>query len=300
MTLPLGRRVVVTASATSANLGPGFDAFGLALDWADTCSAVVVDGPAQAEVTGQSADRMPIDGRHLVIRTAVQGLASLGLDAPGLELRAHNTIPHSRGLGSSSAAIVSGLGIAWGLAHPDRDPDLSWMTNLASEIEGHPDNVAAAVHGGFTIAYAEGACVRVVGVEARPEVGTVAYVPDNPVATSAVRQLLPATVPHADAAANAGRAALLVLAITRRPELLHDATQDWLHTDYRRSAMPGSYELLGRLRADGHAAVVSGAGPTVLVLGTGAQLDTLPNAVPGFARRSVGVGIGVQVRSVPG
>lgn len=294
VSLPAGRTAVVTTPASAANLGPGFDTFGLALDWADTCAATVTDEPSQALVTGEAADRMPTDGRHLVIRSIQHGLASLDAPAPGLELRAHNTIPHSRGLGSSSAAIVSGLALAWGLARPDSEPDLEWMVNLATELEGHPDNVAAAIHGGFVIAYVEGAGVRVVRADIRPEITAVVYVPDDAVSTHAVRQLLPGSVPHADAAANSARSALLVHALTARPDLLLDATRDWLHTDYRRAEMPASYELLRDLRHAGHAAVISGAGPTVLVLGTAATSAALPDPA-GFVRRPIRIGAGVRL-----
>ena len=294
---------MVSAPATSANLGPGFDAFGLALDWTDSCSVSVAEGASVVSVTGESAMRMPTDARHLVVRTVLRGLAALGTGlapATGLRLSAHNTIPHGRGLGSSSAAIVSGLGLAWGLARPGATPDLDWLLDLATEIEGHPDNVAAAAHGGFVIAYRasrSSARVQVARVEVHPELVAVAYVPRHPVSTHAARQLLPATVPHGDAAANAGRAALAVLAVTGHWELLVPATRDWLHTTYRRTAMPESFDLLTRLRDDGFAAVISGAGPTVLVLGSADHVAALPE-MPDFARHPLRTGTeGVRVRS---
>lgn len=300
--VPLGRTATVAAPATSANLGPGFDAFGLALDWTDSCSVSVAEGASTVTVTGQSAGRMPTDSRHLVIRTVLRGLSALGAalaPATGLRLTAHNTIPHGRGLGSSSAAIVSGLGLAWGLARPGVEPDLGWLVDLATEIEGHPDNVAAAAYGGFVIAYGTAGSafrLQVVRIEVHPDLAAVAYVPQQPVSTHAARQLLPATVPHRDAAANAGRAALAVLAVTGRPDLLVPATRDWLHTDYRRTAMPESYDLLTRLRADDRAAVISGAGPTVLVLGSADVLAGLPD-VPAFVRHPLAVGTaGLRVR----
>ncbi len=262
-----GTRVVVEVPATSANLGPGFDCFGLALDWRDTVSIEVTEGGFLAEVSGEGAGDVPTDARHLILSSARTGLSDLGLDPPGLLVRSHNTIPHGRGLGSSSAAIVAGLAGAFALAglagaadqlHLDLDRlDLAWIVRHADTIEGHPDNVAAAAYGGFVLAYAEDGVVRVVSASIHPEIAAVAWVPPDPVATKLARGLLPDTVPHADAAADAGRAALLVHAMSRAPELLLAGTQDWLHQSYRSPAMPDSYDLLRRLRADGQAAVIS-------------------------------------------
>jgi homoserine kinase len=199
---------------------------------------------------------------------------------PGVHVTCSNRIPHGRGLGSSAAAIVAGLTAAAGLVGAPSGPVL---LPLASRLEGHPDNVAAALLGGATVAWIAGDGADAVRIEPHADVCAVAYVPPTPLATALARGLLPATVPHADAARNAGRAALLVEALTRRPELLPVATEDRLHQDYRRPAMPASLALVDELRARGIAAVVSGAGPTVLALlsGPAAAGDTRP--VSGFA-----------------
>jgi len=287
-----GRFVTVEVPATGANLGPGFDCFGLALDWYERVRLEVLPTGYHIDVSGEGADELPRDESHLIIRSALLGLADLGVDAPGLGLRCHNTIPHGRGLGSSSAAIVAGLVGAASLA--GIAPDRQWLLGHANAIEGHPDNVAAAIHGGFVLAY-ESDGIQVAQAQVEGEVEAAVYIPDTPVATSAARDLLPQTVPHADAVANAGRAALLVHALTADPDLLLDATRDWLHQSYREPAMPRSYELVKTLRSKGFAAVISGAGPGVLVLGRSAELDPLASVgAPGFELRRLGIGVAAR------
>lgn len=296
-----GRRVTVEVPATSANLGPGFDAFGLALAWREQVEIAVTEGGFVVDVTGEGADQVPRDDTHLILRSAVRGLADLGVTVPGLRLRCHNTIPHGRGLGSSSAAIVAGLLAAVTLACPGEETDARrrWLLQHANEVEGHPDNVAAAIYGGFTIAYAGSAGLDVAVVDVHPEVTATVYVPDQAVATTAARGLLPPTVPHSDAARNSGRAALLVHALSVAPHRLLDATAEWLHQDYREPAMPASWALMTSLRAQGCAAVISGAGPTVLVLGSRRQASG-PDDVPGFRRLGIGIGAGASTVSVEG
>jgi homoserine kinase len=288
-----GRHVIVEVPATGANLGPGFDCFGLALDWYERVRLEVLAAGYHIDVSGEAADELPRDESHLIIRSALLGLADLGVHAPGLGLSCHNTIPHGRGLGSSSAAIVAGLVAATSLA--GGAPDRQWLLGHANAIEGHPDNVAAAIFGGFVLAY-ESDGIRVAQAQVEGEVEAAVFIPDTPVATSAARDLLPQTVPYADAAANAGRAGLLVHALTANPDLLLDATRDWLHQSYREPAMPRSYELLKTLRSKGFAAVISGAGPAVLVLGRSAELDPLASVdAPGFQRRRLGIGVAARV-----
>jgi len=271
--LPVGRSVTVEVPATSANIGPGFDCFGLSLAWMESVRLEVVDSGFQIEVSGEGADQIPRDSSHLIIRSALTGFADLGVSVPGLRLTCRNTIPHGRGLGSSSAAIVAGLSAARALA--GAGVDQHWTLQHASAIEGHPDNVAAAIYGGFVMAYDGPDGVTVAQGCLADDLGAVLFVPDTPVATRAARGLLPATVPHEDAAANSGRAALMVHALAHDAGLLHDATRDWLHQEYRSRAMPASFELLKSLRGKGFAAVISGAGPTVMVLGPRSVTDAL-------------------------
>jgi homoserine kinase len=285
----VGRRVTVEVPATSANLGPGFDCFGLALDWREQIELVGLESGFVIEVSGEGAAEIPRDESHLIIRSALVGLADLGVRATGLRLSGHHTIPHGRGLGSSAAAIVAGLVAAVGLAGVELDR--SWLLRHATAIEGHPDNVAAAIYGGFVLAYEGPMGVTVAEGRLHPAVGVAVLVPDFAVTTAAARGLLPRTVPHAEAAANSARAALLVHALATEPDRLHDATRDWLHQHYRGPAMPRSYELMTSLRAQGFAAVVSGAGPAVLVLGRTDQLAGLASfRAPGFSLRPSAVG----------
>lgn len=287
--LSRGRSVMVEVPATSANLGPGFDCFGLALDWRERVNLAVIDHGYQIEVSGEGATELPRDETHLIIRAALVGLADLGVRAPGLWLGCRNTIPHARGLGSSSAAIVAGLVAAAGLAGVDADQE--WLLRHANAIEGHPDNVAAAIYGGFVLAYEGRVGVTVAEGSVDPAIGAALFIPNMSVATEAARGLLPQTVPHVEAAANSGRAALLVHAMASEPDLLYDATCDWLHQGYREAAMPRSYELMKSLRGRGFAAMISGAGPSVLVLGTRTDLVVLQDRqVAGFSVRLSEIG----------
>ena len=229
----------MTVPATSANLGPGFDALGLAVSLRDTVTAEVVDGPGEVVVSGEGAGSVPLDDSHLVRRSMQRAFDAMGCGTPSIRLHCTNVIPHGRGLGSSSAAIVAGVCAARGLVGGGSllmDDDA--VFGLAAEIEGHPDNVAPAFYGGFTVAYASGGRFHATTVSVDPRVSAVAFVPADPVETTVARGLLPEQVPHRDAAANAGRAALLVAALSRHPELLLDATEDRLHQDYREPAMP--------------------------------------------------------------
>jgi homoserine kinase len=257
--------VRVRVPATSANLGPGFDAFGLALGLYDDVVARIGESGVHVDVAGEGADDVPRDRRNLVVRAMRAAFDRLGGQPRGLELVCANRIPHGRGLGSSAAAIVAGVLAARELVLgglPDSD-----VLSLCAEIEGHPDNVAACLLGGFTIAWRSGDSVSAVSLPVHADVAPVAFVPGSRSSTAKARRLLPSTVSHADAAVNAGRAALFVEALGRRPDLLMDATEDLLHQPYRAEAMPRSAALMASLRAGGVPAVVSGAGPTVLAFG---------------------------------
>lgn len=276
------REVLVTVPATSANLGPGFDALGLALSLRDDVRVRVEDAAAPdvtVHVEGAGSDTVPRDASHLVVRALLATYDRLGLAVPHLSLWCTNRIPHARGLGSSAAAAVAGIVAARALSGAELDDDA--VLGLASEIEGHPDNAAACLLGGLTVAWTDGSAAHAVRLAPDPSVRAVVLVPDAELATAKARGMLPAVVPHADAAHSAGRAALLVAAMSSRPDLLLAATEDRLHQPYRADAMPASAALVSRLRAAGVAAVVSGAGPSVLVLttsgGTGlGSLETPP------------------------
>ncbi|HET6530168.1 MAG TPA: homoserine kinase [Actinoplanes sp.] len=257
----------VRTPATSANLGPGFDALGLALTLYDDVSARVTDGGFRVTVTGEGAGELPGDDSHLVVRAMLATFDELGDRPPGLVVDCVNRIPQARGLGSSSAAIVAGVQLARAVvANGFRLLDDEGALSVATRIEGHPDNVAPCLLGGFTIAWTAGLGARAVRLAPAPSVRPTLFVPAERGYTAQARQALPHAVPHADAAFNAGRSALLVHALTAAPELLLPATEDRLHQEYRSAGMPGTASLVAGLRSIGVAAVVSGAGPAVLAL----------------------------------
>jgi homoserine kinase len=276
----------VQVPATSANLGPGFDSLGLALALQDRYIAQVLDEQViDIDISGEGADALPRNEKNLVIKSMYKGFEFLGGKPRGIALRALNVIPHSRGLGSSASAIVGGLSLARALVLGGNERMSNEdMLNLANEMEGHPDNVAAAIFGGATIAWQEvqhGHNVALsVQVEVDPRISAVAFIPSTSVSTSKARKMLPDLITHADAVKNSAHTALLVHALQHRPDLLHTATEDFLHQSYRADAMPSSFTLLMRLRRAGVAAFISGAGPTILVLHTGgsAEVDELTRA----------------------
>jgi homoserine kinase len=267
--------VRVRVPATSANLGPGFDAFGLALSLYDDIVVRVTDEPGLAvDVAGMGAASVARNARNLVVRAMYAAFKQLGGLPRGLEVVCANRIPHGRGLGSSAAAIVGGIVaaralVAGGTERMDDDAVIA----LATQMEGHPDNVAACLLGGLTLAWTDDAGGHGLRLPVDAAVAPVVFIPGTSSSTKATRRLLPETVPHGDAARNAGRAALLAAALAGRTELLMAATEDRLHQHYRAPAMPRTATLVADLRGAGIPAVVSGAGPTVLALTTVANRE---------------------------
>ena len=274
--------VRVRVPATSANLGPGYDSFALALSLYDDVVARVSDEPGlRIEVHGEGTESVPRSAEHLVAKSMFAAFDVLGGRPAGLDMLCHNRIPHGRGLGSSAAAIVAGVLLARALVEDGEEqlPEAS-VLELVHQIEGHPDNVAACLGGGFTIAWLNqgpeyaGSSVGALSLPASASVVPVVCIPSYQVPTATARGLLPSNVPHADAAVNVSRGALLVAALSAalgRTDLLMTATQDLLHQPYRQPAYPRSSELMAALRGSGIPATISGAGPTVLAL---ADLDT--------------------------
>jgi homoserine kinase len=287
--------VQVSVPASSANIGPGFDSFGLALEIRDRYAAQVLDEPNfDVDVSGEGASEIKKDAKNLVIKSMLRGFEHMGAKPRGIALRALNSIPHGRGLGSSASAIVGGLVLARSLVLTGEqylsDEDL---ITLASEIEGHPDNVAAAYYGGATIAWIEKAIGsdgevknfgRAVSLKVDDRIKALLLIPENQLATAKARKLLPESISHQDAVLNSSRSALLVHALAERPDLLFTATEDLLHQSYRQSAMPKTIALVEKLRGAGLAAVVSGAGPSVMVLYTNnnEEIDQIPSLATGF------------------
>ncbi len=273
-----GASVEVRVPASSANLGPGFDSVGCALGVWDTCRATVTEEPGLVVVvTGEGEGVVPLDASHLVHRAMQVAWGELDVRPPtGLRLDCTNAVPHGRGMGSSATAIVTGVVAAQALHDVSRgaagdEVDLGFTNDLAARLEGHPDNSSASVFGGVTLSWSDDdlASTTTVRLEVHPDVVPVVLAPEAQLSTAKARSVLPQQVRLADAAANAGRAALLAHALARAPEHLLDATREWLHQEARRPSYAASMALVDALRADGHAAVVSGAGPSVLVLAVG-------------------------------
>jgi homoserine kinase len=271
--------IQVQVPATSANLGPGFDSFGLALAMHDRYVAQILDDAGlDIDVTGEGADEVPRTDKNLLVKAMNKGFDFLGGKPKGIAVRALNVIPHGRGLGSSASAIVGGLSLARALVLTgiDKMSDEK-LLQLATEMEGHPDNVAAALYGNAVVAWQEDQhgkdVAQAISLSVDTRIRAIAFIPSTAVATSKARKMLPEMIPHRDAARNSANSALLVHALTLRPDLLFRATQDFLHQSYRQDAMPASFALLTKLRGAGVAAFISGAGPTVLALHTGNESD---------------------------
>jgi homoserine kinase len=269
----------VQVPATSANLGPGFDAFGLALSMHDRYVAQVLDDALlDIDVTGEGADEVPLTDKNLLVKAMYKGFDFLGGRPKGLAIRALNVNPHGRGLGSSASAIIGGLVLARALVLNGEDHmnDIQ-LLSLATDMEGHPDNVSAALFGGATISWFEmekhKSSAHCVHLNVDPRIQAMAYIPAKALATAKARKMLPESIPFADAVRNTTNAALMSHALTTRPDLLLIATEDFLHQSYRAEAMPESYALVQKLRAAGIAAFISGAGPTVLALHTADQRE---------------------------
>ncbi|OMC12345.1 homoserine kinase [Mycolicibacterium fortuitum] len=303
-TLPAGLTATAVVAASSANLGPGFDSLGLALSLYDEIIVETTESGLRLEVEGEGAGQVPLDATHLVVRAIEAGLQATGRRAGGLIVRCRNEIPHSRGLGSSAAAVVGGLAVVNGLvAQAGSDPlTEDQLIQLASEFEGHPDNAAAAVLGGAVVSWTETddegrPRYRAVPVRVHPDIRLFPAVPQQRSSTAETRAVLPEQVSHVDARFNLSRAALLVVALSERPDLLMTATEDVLHQPQRAAAMPASAEYLQLLRRCGVAGVLSGAGPTVLGMSSAVGLpdEALEyGTAHGFTVREMSVGSGVR------
>jgi homoserine kinase len=302
-TLPAGLTSTSVVAASSANLGPGFDSLGLALSLYDEIDVETTESDLTVEVQGEGSGQVPLDANHLVVRAVKHGLRAVGVTAAGLKVHCRNSIPQSRGLGSSAAAVVGGLAAVNGLA---AQAGLKPMTEAeliqrASEFEGHPDNASASVLGGavvsWTSAGAAGPRYAAAPLHLHPDIHLFPAIPEQKSLTAETRVLLPRAVSHADARFNVSRAALLVVALTERPDLLMEATEDALHQPHRAMAMRTSAEYLNTLRRCGVAAVLSGAGPAVIALSTNSELPAEAvefGAANGFAVGEMSVGEGVR------
>jgi len=262
--------ITVKVPASSANLGPGFDVLGLALT---VYNKLEIEPAAKTSLTiiGEGADTLPTGKENLLLITLADFYKrELGTEPPALKIKAVNNIPLARGMGSSSAAIVGAILAANELS--GRALSRDEIFSLAADIEGHPDNVAAAVYGGATIAYpVNGGVHKVSAFKPRSNLSALLLVPDKKLLTTAARQALPDAVTYRDAVFNISRTALLVKALMLgESELLATAMDDRLHQPYRAALIPELNKVIEICRAAGaDGAALSGAGPTVIALTTG-------------------------------
>lgn len=286
---PLCNSVSVCVPATSANLGSGFDVAGIALDYSDSLVFTLDDSLDDSQdvrviIHGEGEDTLPKDETHLVVRAFRKACEAFGLPRLRFTLEAHNRIPQARGMGSSASAIVSGVAAAWAFAH-NGDLNKQAIFELASSIEGHPDNVAPAVFGGLTTSWKNGDEFHTVRYGVSKQIRATIFVPNFTLSTQMARQALPEKVPYADAVFNVSRACLLPIAFgdfgyacdsadscnscvkstLSRNDLLFTATQDAIHQQYRASLMQPTWDLVKALRDKGFAAAISGAGSCAAV-----------------------------------
>lgn len=267
------REVSVRVPASSANLGPGFDALGMALQLYNTLTVRLADAGVRVQVEGEGAGTLEGGAENLVYQAISRLYREAGRPAPAVEIHLHNAIPVSRGLGSSSTAIVGGLVAANALL--DEPLDREQVLKLAVEMEGHADNVAPALLGGFQVTSLTDDELIHLRVPTPAGLRAVVCVPNVAVSTADARRVLPATYSRADAVFNVGRVALLVAALqSGNTAALRTAMQDRIHQPYRASLIPGFEAAMERaLRAGAHCACLSGSGSTMLALASGHEAE---------------------------
>ncbi len=259
--------IEITVPATTANLGPGFDSLGLALDLYNRVRVEPAAEPS-LEITGHGCGDLPRDATNLMLRAAAELAGRAGRELPPARWIAHHDIPLSRGLGSSSAAIVAGLLAANELL--EIGLPRAELVQLAAEIEGHPDNVAPALLGGLTVCLPESRPLRVLRLVPHPDLRVVLCIPAARIATEAARRVLPEAVPFADAVFNISRAAGMVAALAEGIwDALAECSRDRLHQPHRLKLIAAGERLMAAaVEAGAHAAVVSGSGPTIAAFAT--------------------------------
>lgn len=259
-------KVSIRVPATSANCGSGFDTLGLACTLYNEVTYEITSSRGfQLEVTGEGAEYLKPCGRNLAFASFLRVWNEVtARERIGLKVTMHNRIPMSRGLGSSSSAIVAGI-YAGNILSGNRFND-DELLGFATEIEGHPDNVAPALLGGFTISYMDGRKAHSLRVEPAKPLKFIAVVPERRLPTVLARQAIPKTVSHHDAVFNTSRASLLVGALlSGEYQYLASGLEDKLHQPYRAHLVPGLDDVFEAARnAGAYNAIISGAGSTVM------------------------------------
>ena len=297
--------VRVKAPATTANMGPGYDCLGMALDVWNTIEVEVLDsGEPVVEVTGEGAGELGTGRDNLVYRSMEFLFQDAGQEMPLVRIRCDNAIPLARGMGSSAAAIAGGLVAANAICSQDYTPND--LLEMAATIEGHPDNVAAAVLGGMQLVISdkteEGSRLYAVSINVPPELRAVVFVPQVRIATEDARAVLPEKITVADAVHNMGRIGLLVASMpTNHPEYLAIATQDLLHQPYRQPLFPAMKVIFkAALDAGALGVFLSGSGSTVLALTQGREMTVAYEMAEAARQASVEGNVSVTQPTVRG
>ena len=257
------KKATVSVPASTANLGAGFDCLALALGLRNTVEFYEIKQGLEIDVEGEGAERVPVDTTHLTLRAAEKVFEKVGRRPEGLRIHAINGIPLGSGMGSSAAAIVGGVAAANALV--DGRLSREALLRIAHEVEGHPDNVAAALFGGLTLVSAVDGELLIKSL-ALPPTKVVIVLPDLKLSTAEARAALPAQVPLKDAVFNIGRALFTVQALTQSDyELMRFAIADRLHQPYRKKLVTGYDAVVMEARKAGAVAVaLSGAGPSLV------------------------------------
>ena len=278
--------VTVRVPATTANLGPGFDCLGLALDIHNTVELSLAVATT-VEITGEGQGQLSLGPNNLVLQAADRLAEQVESEVPGWHLRQHNEIPLARGLGSSSAAIVGGLIAANELLQAHLNT--KQLLEIATELEGHPDNVGPALFGGLTACCVEAEDVCCIRLDAPRELDIGVVIPRFEVSTRQARRVLPDEVSFDDAVFNVSRAACTLAALVAgRWEVLSAVMKDRLHQPHRALLIPGMEEVIAAAEEAGaHGAALSGSGPTVVAFATERRDAILEAMVEAFANFSV-------------
>ncbi|RAP77880.1 homoserine kinase [Paenibacillus montanisoli] len=261
------RRVMVKVPASTANLGPGFDTLGMALSlytWIEM--SVSSDGITSFDLYGDGMEGIPTDKSNLIYTVAQQVFEAAGVQVPELHVAMYSDIPLTRGLGSSASAIVAALVAANALIGSPLSEDK--LFQMASELEGHPDNVSASLFGGIVVAAWDGQRAEKVRIEPHADLDVLVAIPSFQLATEKARNALPTQITMKDAVFNVASSSLLVAAFASgNLELIRFAMRDRLHQPYRAALIPGMAEILEQATGRGALGVaLSGAGPTLLTL----------------------------------